>query len=87
MVAKGQVDPAEVPVIWRTPSYPDYNFTLRGDADDRFGAGFTERLKAAILGMDDPEILGAFPRSKFIPASNADYEPIEEVARQLDLLD
>ncbi|GLK62998.1 putative selenate ABC transporter substrate-binding protein [Paracoccus kondratievae] len=87
MVAKGQVDPAEVPVIWRTPAYPDYNFTLRGDADEKFGAGFTERLTTAILGMDDPEILGAFPRSRFIAASNADYQPIEEVARQLDLLD
>jgi phosphonate transport system substrate-binding protein len=37
--------------------------------------------------MNDPAILEAFPRSKFIPASNADYAPIEAVAKELNLLD
>jgi phosphonate transport system substrate-binding protein len=87
MVKDGKVDPKVARVIWRTPTYPDYNFTVRGDADQRFGAGFTEKLKAAILGMTDPVILEAFPRKKFIPAANADYAPIEQVARQLNLLD
>jgi phosphonate transport system substrate-binding protein len=87
MVKDGKVDPKVARVIWRTPTYPDYNFTVRGDADQRFGTGFTEKLKAAILGMTDPVILEAFPRKKFIPATNADYAPIEQVARQLNLLD
>jgi phosphonate transport system substrate-binding protein len=87
MVASGKADPKRVRVVWRTPPYPDYNFTVRGDADARFGAGFTGRLTAAILGLGDPAILAAFPRRRFIPASNADYAPIEEVAKSLDLLD
>ncbi|WOI58354.1 putative selenate ABC transporter substrate-binding protein [Palleronia sp. LCG004] len=74
-------------VIWRTPPYPDYNWTIRGDLDERFGEGFSERLTDAILELEDPEILAAFPRSGFVPASNADYAPIEETARALDLIE
>jgi phosphonate transport system substrate-binding protein len=82
----GKVDETKVSVIWETPTYPDYQFTVRGDVDTRFGAGFKDKLKAAILAADDKEILGFFARSKFIPASNADYKPIEEVADASKLL-
>jgi len=37
-------------------------------------------VRQAIVSLADPEILGYFARSKFIPASNAQYAPIEEVA-------
>lgn len=76
----GHVDPTKVIVLWQSPTFPDYQFTLRGDADQRFGAGFKQRLTQAILSLDDKEILGYFARSRFIPASNAEYKPIEEVA-------
>jgi phosphonate transport system substrate-binding protein len=87
MIAKSQADPAKVRVIWKTPRYPDYNWTIRGDADETFGAGFTDRVRAALLDMDDPEILASFPRRKFIPAANDDYRMIEDTARKLDLID
>ncbi|SHI34235.1 putative selenate ABC transporter substrate-binding protein [Wenxinia saemankumensis] len=86
-VAEGAPEIDTTTVIWQTPPYPDYNWTIRGDLDDRFGAGFSQRLTDAILGMDDPAILAAFPRSGFVPASNADYAPIEDTARALDLIE
>jgi phosphonate transport system substrate-binding protein len=76
----GHVDESRVSVIWESPTFPDYQFTIRGDVDQQFGAGFKERVRQAIVSLDDPEILGYFARSKFIPASNAEYAPIEEVA-------
>ncbi|MFV8819168.1 putative selenate ABC transporter substrate-binding protein [Haliea sp. E17] len=85
-VAAGKVDPEKVAVIWETPNYPDYQWTLRGDVDATFGAGFADKVRAALLELDDPELLAAFPRESFVPASNADYAPIEDVARTLDLL-
>ncbi|TFH86216.1 putative selenate ABC transporter substrate-binding protein [Billgrantia azerbaijanica] len=85
-VEAGRVDTDKVSVIWETPPYPDYNWTLRGDADERFGEGFTDEVQAAFLAMDDPELLGAFPREGFIPADNAMYAPVEEVAEALGLL-
>jgi len=76
----GRVDENRVSVIWESPTFPDYQFTIRGDVDKQFGPGFKEKVRQAIVSLDDPEILGYFARSKFIPASNAQYAPIEEVA-------
>ncbi|WP_108445749.1 putative selenate ABC transporter substrate-binding protein [Halomonas denitrificans] len=85
-VADGRVDTDKVEVIWETPPYPDYNWTVRGDVDERFGEGFTDRVRAALLEMDDPALLASFPREGFIPADNALYAPIEDVAEELGLL-
>ncbi|WP_372614203.1 putative selenate ABC transporter substrate-binding protein [Halomonas sp.] len=86
-VESGNVDLDSVQVIWESPPYPDYQWTVRGDVDERFGDGFTERLTRALLDMDDPELLASFPRSGFIPADNEDYREIQEVAQSLGLLD
>jgi phosphonate transport system substrate-binding protein len=83
----GKIDPAKVRVIWKTPPYPDYQWTIRGDVDAVYGKGFKEKVRKTLLGLKDPEILAAFPRSKFIPAANADYEPILRVGKELGLLD
>jgi phosphonate transport system substrate-binding protein len=82
----GKIDPAQVGVIWETPTYPDYQWTVRGDVDNVYGAGFKQTLTAALLAIDDPAILTQFARSKFIPAKNSDYGPIEEVGKITNLL-
>jgi len=82
----GRVDPAQVSVIWETPPFPDYNWTVRGDVDARFGTGFTERLRAALVACEDPAILQPFGRTGFIPATNAQYAPIEQVAEAAGML-
>lgn len=83
----GNIDTDQVSVIWQTPTYPDYQWTVRGDVDKTFGEGFKARLTQALLGMDDPELLKAFPRSRFVPASNSDYQPIEDTAKSIGLID
>ncbi|MEX0732541.1 MAG: putative selenate ABC transporter substrate-binding protein [Aquisalimonadaceae bacterium] len=86
-VDAGRVDADAVRVVWKTPPYPDYQWTIRGDVDQRFGAGFADRVRQALLDMDDPELLASFPRDGFIPASNEDYDVILEFGRALELLD
>ena len=81
----GKVDDSKVQVIWETPPFPDYQFTIRGDVEKTFGAGFKDKVREAILSLDDKEILGFFARSKFIPTTNAQYKPIEEVAAATNL--
>ncbi len=83
----GRVDPAKVSVVWQTPPFPDYNWTIRGDVDRTFGAGFKERVRTALLAVRDPAILTPFARSGFIAAKNADYDPVESVAKSTELLD
>ncbi len=86
-LAENAPEVATTTVIWKTPPYPDYNWTIRGDVDARFGEGFADRVRQALLDLSDPELLVSFPRSGFIPAANADYAPIEAVARELNLLE
>jgi phosphonate transport system substrate-binding protein len=86
-LAKGIIDLDKVNIIWRTPTYPDYQWTIRGDVNENFGSDMIEKVTNALLMMDDPKLLKSFPRSSFVEASNADYEPIEKTARSIGLLE
>ena len=83
----GKIDPSKVKIVYQTPGYPDYNFSVRGDLDKQFGKGFTKRLQQAIINIKDKKVLGAFPRSGFIKATNADFKPVLDTARKLGLVD
>ncbi|WP_428241803.1 putative selenate ABC transporter substrate-binding protein [Gynuella sp.] len=86
-LAAGNIDPDKVQVIWETPTYPDYQWTIRGDVDNAFGADFTDKVREALLNMKDPDLLASFPRQSFVPASNDDYAPIETTAKAIGLID
>jgi len=86
-LADGKIDTANVQVIWETPTYPDYQWSIRGDVDGAWGDGFKARVKQALLAMKDPELLKSFPRQSFVDASNDDFNPVEVVARSIGLLD
>ncbi len=86
-VADGTVDTDKVQVIWTTPPYPDYHWVIRGDVDATFGEGFADKVQRALLELDDRDVLDAFPREKFIPATNDDFLPILDTARSLGLMD
>ena len=87
-VADGSVDHDKVSVIWRTPTYVDYHWVVRPGLDDRFGAGFTNKLQTALLDLsaeteNGAAILELFGAERFIPAKDEDYVMIETVGRQL----
>jgi phosphonate transport system substrate-binding protein len=81
------VDTSKVSLIWKTPTYPDYNWTIRGDVDKQFGDGFQAKVQQALLELKDEAILKNFRRSKFIKADNKLYQPILDTAKKLDLID
>lgn len=84
---EGKIDPSKVSVIWKTPDYPDYQWSIRGDVDKRWGAGFAKKVQSALINMKDKDLLDSFPRSGFIAASNADFQPILDTAREIKLID
>ena len=86
-LADGTIDTDKVQVIWTTPPYPDYHWVIRGDVDATFGEGFADQVQRALLELDDRDVLDAFPREKFIPATNEDFLPILDTARSLGLMD
>ena len=65
-------------VIWRTPTYPDYNWSIRGDVEGKYGKGFIKKVQSALISLDNRKILDQFPRSRFIHADNSMYGPILE---------
>lgn len=85
-VKAGNVDESKVQVIWRTPGYPDYNWTIRGDVDQTWGEGFIQNVQRAILNMKDSELLASFPRKRFIAADNSMYQPILDTARDIGII-
>jgi len=85
-VKEGKTNPDVCRVVWQTPTYADYNFTVHPAVETMFAAGFTDRIQKALLGMSDPDLLAAIGRKKLIKASNEDFEGIREVAIELDML-
>jgi phosphonate transport system substrate-binding protein len=83
----GKIDSSKVSIIWKTPPYPNYQWSIRGDVDKRWGTGFKNRVREAILNIKDPDLLASFPRTSFVPASNSDYQPILDVAKAIKLID
>ncbi len=83
----GKIDSSKVKIIWKTPTFPDYQFTVHGDLDATYGEGFTAKLKATLLNLKDKEILESFDRSGFIEAKNSDFDPILSVGRETGLID
>ena len=60
---------------------------MHPDLDRTFGEGFIERLQAAMVGITDPALLAALQREEgIVRASNEDFAPLAELARELDLL-
>ena len=86
-LSEGKIDTDKVSVVWETPDYPDYQWSIRGDADKVYGEGFTAKVTQALIDIKDKSILDAFPRSGFIPASNADFQPVLDVAKEIGLID
>ena len=85
--ASGNVDSTKVSVIWRTPTYPDYNWSIRGDVEEKYGEGFIAKVKDALLSLDDREILDQFPRTRFIAADNSMYAPILETGTAIGIFE
>ncbi|UZE95696.1 putative selenate ABC transporter substrate-binding protein [Alkalimarinus alittae] len=86
-LADGKIDTSKVSIIWETPNYPDYQWTIRGDVDAKWGEGFSQRVQQALLNIKDPDVLAAFPRQSFVPASNNDYQPILDTAKSIGIID
>lgn len=87
LVQDKKVDTGKVKVIYTTPPYFDYNWTVRGDLDP----GLTKKLTEAFLKLDpknpaQKEIMDLQRASRFIPTSPDNYKGIEAAAREAGLL-
>ena len=91
-VDAGEVDLSDVVVLWRSPGYADYHWLARPDLDETFGDGTTAAVTQVLLDLDaeDPDdaaILDLFGATSFVPTENSNYDQVEDVARDLGLLE
>lgn len=87
LVSEKKVDTKKVKVIWTTPPYYDYNWTVRGDLDP----AVVKKLTNAFLKLDPKnpehkELLDLQRASRFIATKPENYKGIEAAARSAGLL-
>ena len=85
-IEAGKVNPDSVKIIWETPGYFDYNWSIRGDVDSQYGNGFLKKVQTAIINLTDEDILSQFPRESFIEATNEMFNPILETAQKVGII-
>ena len=86
-VADKKVDPNKVRVIYTTPTYFDYNWTVHADMP----AALKEKITKAFLELnkatpEGKEILDLQRATRFVPTKAENYKGIEAAARSADLL-
>ncbi len=86
-VADKKVDPALVKVIYTTPPYFDYNWTVHADMP----ADLRNKLQQAFVSLDPgtakgKDILGLQRASKFVPTKAENYDGIRAAAENAGLL-
>lgn len=75
-------------IIWVTPDYADYNFTIHPDAKEAFGEDFFDKVQKALT--DAPagsDALQAINREAIIPAKSEDFDGILDVAVKVGLIE
>ena len=87
-IEDGRVDTTRVTEFYTTPAYFDYNWTIRGDADELFGSGFTEKLQRVLLAMgsEQEEVLALYSTDRFVTTRNENYGAIRTVAESLGII-
>ena len=87
MVKEGKLDADVCRIVWVTPNYVDYNFTVHPKLDGDFGAGFTEKLQKVLVAIQDPALLAGPNRPEgLIPATNEDFETLRKAALEAGLM-
>lgn len=87
LLAEKKVDISKVKVIYTTPTYFDYNWTVRGDLDPVLVKKITDAfLKLDAKNPAHKEILDLQRASKFIPTNADNYKGIEAAAREAGLI-
>lgn len=82
-----RLKPEKCVILWTTPPYPDYNWTAHPALDASYGAGFTDRLRDALIAVDDPALLAAVNRPEgFIAARNEEWDDLARLAEDLGLV-
>jgi phosphonate transport system substrate-binding protein len=82
LVAAGKIDPAKARVFKTSAPFVDYVWTTSASLEPALGA----KIKAAFLSLNDPAVLAILRGTKYVVATNTEYDPLRKIAQQLQML-
>jgi phosphonate transport system substrate-binding protein len=82
LIADKTIDAAHARVFHTSEPFVDYVWAVRKDLDP----ALTAKIKTGFLTLRDPAVLALLRGSRYVAADNAEYDPLREIARKLDLL-
>lgn len=74
LLKEGKISPDKLRILEDSPPIPEYMWTFRNGLDP----AFKEEIRKAFLGIDDPAALAVFRAQSFVPAVDADVNPVRE---------
>lgn len=81
LVEDGRIDASKVRVLGYSDPLPNYPLTMQG----YLAPELKDQIRDAFLGLDDAEILGLFRIDRLVPATDADYDVLRDMATILNL--
>ncbi len=84
LIAGGQLDAAKLRVFHTTPPFVDYVWVARSDLDAATGEHFAQAF-LALTEERDAKILAILRGGRFVRATDDEYEPLREIAREVKL--
>ena len=82
MVDNKQIDPLKARIFKTSAPFIDYVWTTSKTLDPAIAT----KIKAAFLTLTDPAVLTLLRGTKYVVATNAEYDPLRKVAQQLQML-
>ena len=86
MLRDGKLEQGELRIVWQTPPYPDYVWAVHRHLDE----DIKTQLRDAYLQFDfnnehHRRILTEFGATSFLPAGLRQFQPLQQIAADLDL--
>lgn len=85
MFKEGRLNRQDVRILWETPFYTDYVFAVQPDMSKSEKTALLDAFLAlTISNPQQRDILAALNAQSFIPASNKDFEVLENIIQNLE---
>ncbi len=81
LVERGLIDADKVTVFAESEPFPQYPWAMRSNLE----ASLKAQIKQAFYTLKDPQVLAAFKADGMVPITDADYDVVRQLKRDLNL--
>ncbi len=81
LIERGLIDADKVTVFAESKPFPQYPWAMRSN----LSASLKAQIKQAFYTLQDPQVLAAFKADGMVPITDADYDVVRQLKRDLNL--